>query len=236
MTTVTDGAEDHVVRFQRVASAERDGPGALAPLSFTLDAQARAWLIGPSGSGKSFALEMIARAAAPPRGRIGLFGVATETLTRAQRAGLKRRLGVVFQDPCLIDDLSALDNVALAARAVGRSPDRYLPQAIELLKWMGLGKRLHQTAGALTAEGRWRLALARALANGPELLLLDEPGQDLTPESRRALFKRVDDVHAAGMALLMALDEADAGAVALEGPAIRLTRPADAAVLLGAPA
>jgi cell division transport system ATP-binding protein len=235
MTTVTDGGQDHVVRFQRVASDRQDAPGSLAPLSFTLDAQARAWLIGPSGCGKSFALDLIARAASPPRGRIELFGVGVETLARRQRAGIRRRLGVVFQDPRLIDDLGVLDNVALAARALGRSTDAYLPQAVELLKWMGLGKRLHLTAGTLNAEGRWRLALARALANGPDLLVLDEPGKDLTEDVRRALFTRVDDVHAAGMGVLMALDEGDAGAFARGGPAIRLTRPADAITLLGAP-
>lgn len=236
MTTVTDGEQDHVVRFQRVVSDRFDGPGGLAPLSFTLDAQARAWLIGPSGSGKSFALDLIARAAPPPRGRIELFGVRVETLAGRQRVGIKRRLGLVFQEPRLIDDLGALDNVALAARALGRSVDGYLPQAIELLKWVGLGKRLHQAAGSLNSEGRWRVALARALANGPEFLLLDEPGHDLTQDLRRAFLKRVEDVHAAGMAMIMALDERDAGALAQDGPAIRLTRPPDTAALQGAPA
>jgi cell division transport system ATP-binding protein len=226
MTTVADAGQEHLVRFQRVASDVREGVSRLGALSFTLDAQARVCLVGPAGSGKTLALDLISRLAPPPRGRIEIFGADVGRLNRGQRAGLRRRLGPVFQDLRLVDDLGALDNVALAARAAGRHREDYLSEAMELLDWVGLGKRRDQMAGALNSDGRWRLALARALVNGPDLIVIDEPGRDLPQDLRRALLKRIADAHQAGIALIIALDEA-AAAFAGDGPIIRVARAPD---------
>ena len=223
MTIADDVAKNHLLRFQRVAGPAKGGLAALAPLSFTLDPGARAWLAGPAGSGKSRALDLVAATAPPPSGRIFLFGDDIAGWTRSERTLARRRLGLVFEGLRLADELSAFDNLALAARAVGRRREEYVLQVAELLAWVGLGRRREQRAADLNPEGRCRLALARALINGPELLLIDDLGKDLSPPARLLLLKLIDGLHEAGIAVLMAVglealgDDADAPIIRLAG-------------------
>jgi cell division transport system ATP-binding protein len=194
----------------------------LAPLSFLLGAGARAALVGPPGSGKSLALRLIAVAAPPPSGRLELFGTDVSAIRRSGRALVRRRLGLMLADFPLIDALSAIDNIALAARAVGRDEAEFFPRGLELLHWVGLRARAADAAGRLGLEGRWRLLLARALVNSPELLVADEPGAGLAEGPRGAFLKLIDQVHGAGIAVIMSMtDEAQAARL---GPAIRLSR------------
>jgi ABC-type ATPase involved in cell division len=202
----------------------------LAPLSFLLGAGARAALVGPPGSGKSLALRLIAVAAPPPAGRLELFGADVGAVRRSRRALVRRRLGLMLPDFPLVDALSVMDNIALAARAVGRDEGEFFPRGLELLNWVGLGSHAGEAAGRLNLEGRWRLSLARALTNSPELLLADEPGAGLADGPREAFFKLIDQVHGAGIGVIMAMtDEAEAARL---GPTIRLSRWAGAPVFL----
>ncbi len=233
-TTAADAAVGPLLRFQRVASPARGALAALPALSFTLGAGARAWLVGSPASGKSRALDLIAAAAPPPTGRMALFGAWADEIPRAERPAIRRRIGLVFQDLRLASELSVLGNVALAARAAGRHRDDYLPQARQLLRWVGLGRRGDDGEADLDLDGRWRLALARALVNGPELLILDDLGAGLGIDRRQAIFRLVDESHAAGIAVLMTSDEATAVAhpdmsvirLSRAGPAPAMAEPA----------
>jgi cell division transport system ATP-binding protein len=194
----------------------------LAPLSFLLGPGARVALVGPPRSGKSLALRLIAAAAPPPGGRLELFGVDVSAIGRSHRALVRRRLGLMLPDFPLVDSMSVFDNIAFAARAVGRVEGAFLARALELLTWVGLSARAGEAAGGLDPEGRWRLSLARALINSPELLLADEPGAGLAEGPREAVFKLIDQIHGAGIAVIMATtDEAEA---ARWGPTLRLVR------------
>jgi len=218
----TEGGQSHLVRFHRVASPARGLRAGLAPLSFILGPGARAALVGPPGSGKSLALRLIALAAPPPAGSLELFGTNVSAIRRSRRALVRRRLGLMLADFPLVDALSVIDNIALATGAVGRDEAEFFPRALEMLSWVGLSARAGEAAGGLNLEGRWRLFLARALTNSPELLLADEPGAGLEAGPREAFFKLIDQAHGAGIAVIMAMaDEAQAGRL---GPTIRLSR------------
>jgi len=222
-----EGGQGHLVRFHRVSSAARGRMAGLAPLSFILGPGARAALVGPPGSGKSLALRLIAVAAPPPAGSLELFGTPVSEIHRSRRALVRRRLGLMLADFPLVDALSVIDNIALAARAVGRDEAEFFPRALEMLNWVGLSARADEAAGGLNLEARWRLWLARALTNNPELLLADEPGAGLEEGPRAAFFKLIDQVHGAGIAVIMAMaDEAQAGRL---GPTVRLSRRAEPA-------
>jgi len=201
----------HLLGFHRVSSGARGRMAGLAPLSFLLGPGARAALVGPPGSGKSLALRLIAAAAPPPGGRLELFGVNVSAIGRSHRALVRRRLGLMLPDFPLVDSMSVFDNIAFAARAAGRGEGALLARGLELLNWVGLSPRAGEAAGRLDPEGRWRLLLARALINSPELLLADEPGAGLADGPREAVFKLIDQIHGAGIAVLMAMtDEARA--------------------------
>jgi len=225
-----EGGQGHLVRLQRVASGARGQMAGLAPLSFLLGPGARAALVGPAGSGKRLALRLIAAAAPPPGGRLELFGTDARALGRSRRPLIRRRLGLMARDFPLIDALTVFDNIALAARAVGRGEAEFFPRVLELLNWVGLGARAGDVAGGLDPESRWRLSLARALTNSPELLLADEPGEGLAEGPREAFLNLIDQVHHAGIAVIMAM--ADEARAARSGPTIRLARRAATPALL----
>ena len=193
-----------LVRFDSVvlpASALRP---ASEPISFDLAAGAFAFLTGPAGAGKTEVLDLIALAARPRYGRVEMFGRDVERVKRAERPGARRRIGVIFQDLRLIDDLTVTANVALAARAVGKRRADYADQVAQVLTWVGLGERLNAPTAALTAAGRRRLALARAVINTPDLLIADEPTGGLESRSGFAIFRLLAELNQAGTTILVA--------------------------------
>ncbi len=135
-----------MLRFENVGMRYGSGPEVLRDVTFTLEAGSFTFLTGASGAGKSTLLRLMFLANPPTRGLITLFGHDLATASRATFPGLRRRIGVVFQDFRLLDHLSAFDNVALPLRLAGRKPADYAHDVEELLGWVGLGDRLNAEA------------------------------------------------------------------------------------------
>lgn len=186
----------------------RGSAAGLDPPSLSLEAGGSCVVVGSEGAGKSTLVEAIVAGRGRPALRLTLFGEPCEGLGVSARVRLRRRLGIIFQDLRLVDQLSAFDNVALAARAVGRPFAEYRAPAAELLAWVGLARRANNLAGEFTVEGRRRLALARALINSPELLVADEPTWGLGHKARNSLLQLIGEVHEAGTAVLLATRDA----------------------------
>jgi putative ABC transport system ATP-binding protein len=159
------------------------GPdGSVVPVidveSFHLNDGEQVALIGTSGSGKTTLLHIIAGILAPDSGHI-LFGegdqaVDVAQLTEAQRDVFRgRHIGYIFQTHHLLPGFTALENVLLGMSFTGRAADR--PWANHLLNEVGLSDRLHYKPGKLSVGQQQRVAVARALANRPTLVLADEP-------------------------------------------------------------
>ena len=172
-------------------------------------------LSGPSGSGKSLTLAAIAGTLRPVRGVIRLDDVVfADVDSRIHVRSQDRRLGVVYQHAALLDHRSPLDNVALAVRdgeaALRRS------SAMELLARVGAGSLADAKTRSLSGGERQRIALARAMAGSPRLLLLDEPFSSLDSASRaelRRLLKELVAEHRL-IALVVTHDQADVDALA----------------------
>jgi cell division transport system ATP-binding protein len=196
--------EAPIVRFDAVSFGSPDGRRVITGLSLTVPAASFLFLTGPSRAGKSVLLELISLAAVPSRGRIEVLGQATDSLDRDQRATLRRRIGVVHQDLRLLDDYSAFDNVALPARLSLRTPVDYRDQVVEVLTWVGLGARMDLHPGKLGPGDRRRLAIARAVINGPDILLADEPTDQLEGPARFAILRLLADLNRAGVTVLIA--------------------------------
>jgi cell division transport system ATP-binding protein len=164
-----------VVLFDGVAVRYGAGPEVLRGISFTLAPGSFHFLVGASGAGKSSLLKLIYLGLRPAAGRVELFGRDVSVLKRSDYPGMRRRIGVVFQDFRLIEHLSAMDNVALPLRIAGvRESDikRHVP---ELLSWVGLKHHLDALPATLSGGQQQRVAIARAVISRPSLLLADEP-------------------------------------------------------------
>jgi lipoprotein-releasing system ATP-binding protein len=147
-------------------------------------------IVGPSGSGKSTLLLLLGALDRPDAGTVEIGGQSLAGLSGARLAGFRNQtIGFVFQFHQLLPDFSALENVMLPGRIAGLEPPRVLERARGLLVEVGLADRLDHFPSQLSGGERQRVALCRALALEPPLLLADEPTGNLDPESGETVFE-----------------------------------------------
>lgn len=163
-------------------------------------------LLGPSGSGKSTLLQAVGLLEGGFGGKISIAGVDATTLPSSRRTALRRdHLGFVYQFHHLLPDFTALENVILPQLVAGRSRADAEARAGQLLSALGLAKRLHHRPSQLSGGEQQRVAVARALANRPRLVLADEPTGNLDEAtSDRVLAQFLDLVRGQGSAALIA--------------------------------
>ncbi|MDX9999507.1 MAG: ABC transporter ATP-binding protein [Phenylobacterium sp.] len=152
-------------------------------------------LVGPSGSGKSSLLHAAGLLEHPNAGRIVIEGRDCSTLNDKQRTRVRLgAIGFVYQFHHLLAEFTALDNVALPQMIAGRPRAAARARAAELLTELGLGERLTHQPPQLSGGEQQRVAVARALANSPRLLLADEPTGNLDPHTSTAVFDNLYDL------------------------------------------
>ncbi len=143
-------------------------------------------LVGPSGSGKSSLLALIAGVERPSSGRIIVNGTDFTGLSQDRLARFRRdHLGIVFQDFHLVSALTALENVALPLELAGKGDA--MDRARELLELVGLGQRLDHRPSELSGGEQQRVAIARAFVARPSLILADEPTGNLDQDTSRRI-------------------------------------------------
>ncbi len=179
----TSPSAQPVVRFDAVTCGRAGEGPRLRNLSFAFAPGSFHFITGPPGSGKSTILRVICLAESPAAGVAQVFGRDVATLSRKQVLGFRRRIGAALQPAAFLDHLTVWENAALVPRIVGRSRNDYADEVDAVLKWLGLAKLADKVPASLSAAERHRLAIARALANRPELVLVDEPA-DLDEAAR----------------------------------------------------
>jgi len=180
------------------------GPEVLRDVSFELRAGSFTFLTGLSGAGKTTLLKLICLAEPPSRGLITLFGEELATARRRDLPGLRRRIGVVFQDFRLLPHLSTYDNVALPLRLAGKREAEYAHDVRELLSWVGLGDRMTARPATLSGGEQQRVAIARAVVARPDLLIADEPTGNVDPEMGARLIRLFAELNRLGTTVLIA--------------------------------
>jgi ABC-type lipoprotein export system ATPase subunit len=160
-------------------------------------------IVGPSGSGKSSLVHIMAGFDRPTAGRVLWQGI--EVADRRSWTALRRdKIGIVFQEFLLLPTLSALENVEIAMSGTGLAAAERRRRAAELLEQVGLGERFRHLPFALSGGERQRVAIARSLANRPEFLLADEPTGNLDSENAAAVLELLLELRRqAGMTLVL---------------------------------
>lgn len=193
-----------MIRFENVALRYDEGGDVLRDVSFHLLPGSFHFLAGPSGAGKTTLLRLLFMSLKPTGGKIHMFGKDVEKLSPDLRAQTRRRIGIVFQDFRLLSHMTTWENVALPLRVLGRKPSEYSDDVTELLKWVGLGDRIHAYPPVLSGGEKQRAAIARAVIAKPELLLADEPTGNVDPQMARRLLRLFVELNRLGTSVIIA--------------------------------
>ena len=193
-----------MIRFENVGLRYGMGPEVLRDVSFHVARGSFHFLTGPSGAGKTSLLRLLFLSLRPTRGLISLFGSDVSAMEREALPGLRKRIGVVFQDFRLLDHLSTYENIALPLRVAGQAENSYRNDVVELLKWVGLGERMQSLPPVLSGGEKHRAAIARAVIGQPELLLADEPTGNVDPKMAKRLLRLFLELNRLGTTVIIA--------------------------------
>ncbi|MEU6947930.1 ABC transporter ATP-binding protein [Streptomyces sp. NPDC046316] len=207
MTTERDTADGRtgqiVVRLDGLRK-EFGGTTALDGVSLEIRSGEAVAVMGPSGCGKSTLLNMVAGLDRPTSGSVLVHGDELTGMNEKELALFRRRrIGMIFQFFNLLDDLPALDNVALAAQLTGTPAAQARRRALELLDELGMADRRGAYPAVLSGGERQRVAVARALMNRPALLLADEPTGAVDSRAGEQIMDLLLDLNQIGQTLLM---------------------------------
>ncbi len=180
----------------------------LHDISFNVPEGGFRWLLGPSGAGKTSLLRLLHLTVRPTEGELSLMGQSIGQTGRPQLPHLRRRIGMVFQDFRLLPHLSAFDNVALPLRLAGRPEGQVRVDAVELLSWVGLSRKLQSRPAALSGGEQQRVAIARAVVARPLLLLADEPTGNLDEAQAERLMQLLHEMNRLGTTVVVATHNA----------------------------
>ncbi len=193
-----------MIRMQNVNLVYPTGTAALKDCSLEIAKGEFVFIVGSSGSGKSTLIKTLLGELAISSGRIEVAGKNLANMKRRELPYFRRRLGVVFQEFRLLDEMNVFENVALAQRVVGvSSREKRRKNSLAMLEMVGLAKKLKAYPNELSGGEQQRVAIARAMVNRPAILLADEPTGNLDPENSWEIMKLLQDVHELGTTVLV---------------------------------
>ena len=191
-----------MLHLKGLSKTYKTGETALSDVTLDVPKGQIMGLIGPSGSGKSTLIRCINRLVEPTTGAVMLGDVDLARLGKRELRRQRRRIGMIFQEYALVERLTVMENV-LSGRLgyvtfwrsfLRRYPPRDIQEAYRLLDRVGLMEQADKRADALSGGQRQRVGIARALAQEPELLLVDEPPASLDPKTSRQIMRLLTEI------------------------------------------
>ena len=199
-----DGQVLRVDRLRKTFDSDGMPVRALRRVDLTVETGEFVAVMGPSGCGKSTLLHLVAGLDTASDGEILLAGIPLTGKDESERARIRRaHIGIVFQFFNLLEEMSVLENVMLPAVLAGASGKQAQTRALDLLDVLGLADKAEDLPGVLSGGQRQRLAIARALANEPTLLLADEPTGALDSQGGLEVLELLRRLHAEGQTILL---------------------------------
>jgi cell division transport system ATP-binding protein len=198
-----------MIRLIDVHKEYARGGAALNGVSFGLKKGEFCFLTGHSGAGKSTIMRLIHMADRPTHGEVRVAGYRSASITPRDVALLRRKIGYVFQDFRLLTDRTVAANIAFALEVTGARPAVIRTKVGRLLAQVGLAAKSEALPAELSGGEQQRVAVARALANDPLLLLADEPTGNLDERATWGIFDLFREINVAGTAVLLATHNLD---------------------------
>lgn len=193
-----------MIEFINVNKKYANGVIGLHNININIESGEFVFVIGPSGAGKSSFLKMINRQEQATGGQIIVNGHDVTKLSRFKVPKLRREIGVVFQDFKLLQKLTVYQNVAFALEAIGLPANEVREKAIKAIELVGLKSKMRFYPNQLSGGEQQRIAIARAIANNPAIIIADEPTGNLDPENSEQIVSILKKLNSEGKTIIMA--------------------------------
>ena len=198
-----------MIEFINVHKRYENGVEAVDNVNLFIGKGEFVFLVGPSGSGKSTLLKLMIREEEADSGKIILNNYKVTSMKDKHVPYLRRSIGIVFQDFRLLPDKTVFENVAFAMRIVKASPRTIRRKVPMLLSLVGLSQKANSYPHELSGGEQQRVAMARALANNPLVLIADEPTGNLDPENAWEIMKILNEINMRGTTVVVATHAKD---------------------------
>ncbi|HEY2141701.1 MAG TPA: ATP-binding cassette domain-containing protein [Solirubrobacteraceae bacterium] len=195
---------DTVVEFRGVSKLYGPGGIGLERATFAVNRQEMVFLVGATGSGKSTIMRLLIKELDPTEGTIRVAGRDLAQIERKRVPYYRRNVGVVFQDFKLLPTRTVYDNIAYALQVTGAGRKQIRATLPDILRLTGLSTKLHNYPHQLSGGEQQRVAVARAFAGHPPLLLADEPTGNLDPETSIGIMQLLYRINRAGTTVIVA--------------------------------
>ena len=193
-----------VIELREVTKVYEGGSIAVDRVSLQVGRGEFAFLVGPTGCGKSTLMRMLMKELEPSRGEILIAGRKLGDIPRKKVPQLRRNIGVIFQDFKLLPNRTVYQNVAYSLQVIGEGRQAIRKKVPEILRLVGLSTKLHSFPDQLSGGEQQRVSIARAFVNHPPLLLADEPTGNLDPETSIGIMQLIYRINRTGTTVLVA--------------------------------
>ena len=193
-----------MIKLDNVSLVFQGGSVALSNVSTEIKEGEFVYLIGHSGSGKSSLLKLLYKEYVATKGDIDVVGMDVTTLPKWKVPILRRKLGIVTQEPQLLEDRTTFENISFALEVLGYEESEIEQKTLTLIELVELEESMYKFPNQLSGGEQTRACIARALASNPLLLLCDEPTGNLDPTLSTQIVSLLEKINRAGTTIVMA--------------------------------
>ena len=198
-----------MIKFRNVIKQYKNGTYALKDINLDIGPGEFVFIVGASGAGKSTLMKLLYHEELPTSGTVTIGGKDVGQLTNDEVPSIRRCMGIVFQDYKLLQNKTVYDNVAYVIRTMGMSTKEIRSRVTSALNIVGLSDKLDAFPSELSGGEQQRVGIARAIVNGPPLLIADEPTGNLDPTNSMEIMQILDQINQRGITVIVSThDEA----------------------------
>ena len=192
-----------MIQFRSVTKKYKNNNYALKNINLDIISGEFVFIVGASGAGKSTLMKLLYHEECPTSGTVTIGDINIANLPNDKIPSLRRFMGIVFQDYKLLQNMSVYDNVAYVIRTLGMSTKEIHSRVTGALKIVGLENKMHATPSELSGGEQQRVGIARAIVNGPPLLIADEPTGNLDPKNSLEIMQILDQINQRGITVIV---------------------------------
>lgn len=192
-----------MIQFRNVTKRYKNGKYALKNINLDINPGEFVFVVGASGAGKSTLMKLLYHEELPTSGIVTIGGKNIGELSNDEVPSIRRCMGIVFQDYKLLQNKTVYDNVAYVIRTLGISTKEIRSRVTSALNIVGLSDKLTAYPSELSGGEQQRVGIARAIVNGPPLLIADEPTGNLDPTNSMEIMQILDQINQRGITVIV---------------------------------